>query len=106
MAVRVGVVGASGYAARELFRLFARHPDVSLEAACSREAERPLVSDLHPTLRKVVPLRCEAFDAESLASRVDCAFLALPHGATAAAAAPLLDKGVRVIDLSADYRLR
>jgi N-acetyl-gamma-glutamyl-phosphate reductase len=106
MAVRVGVVGASGYAARELFRLLARHPDVSLEAACSREAERPLVGDLHPTLRKVVPLRCEAFDADSLASRIDCAFLALPHGAAAAAAAPLLDKGVRVVDLSADYRLR
>src|SRR5215213_2286841 len=106
MAVRVGVVGASGYAARELFRLLARHPDVSLEAACSREAERPLVGDLHPTLRKVVPLRCEPFDAAALASRIECAFLALPHGAAASAAAPLLANGVRVIDLSADYRLR
>ena len=106
MAIRVGVVGASGYAARELFRLLARHPDVSLEAACSRESERPLVGDLHPTLRKVVTLRCEPFEAEALAKRIDCAFLALPHGAAAAAAAPLLAAGVRVIDLSADYRLR
>src|SRR5829696_904227 len=106
MAVRVAVVGASGYAARELFRLLARHPEARIEAACSRELERPEVGDLHPTLRTVVPLKCEPFDAESLAKRIDCAFLALPHGASASAAAPLLDKGVRVIDLSADYRLR
>ena len=53
-----------------------------------------------------MPLKCEPFDADSLAQRIDCAFLALPHGAAASAATPLLDKGVRVIDLSADYRLR
>ena len=106
MPVRVAVVGASGYAARELFRLLARHPHASIEAACSRESERPAVGDLHPTLRTVVPLKCEPFEADSLAKRIDCAFLALPHGAAASAAAPLLAKGVRVIDLSADYRLR
>lgn len=106
MSVRVAVVGASGYAARELFRLLARHPQAEIVAACSRESERPEVGDLHPTLRTVVPLKCEPFEADSLAKRIDCAFLALPHGAAAAAAAPLLDKGVRVVDLSADYRLR
>jgi N-acetyl-gamma-glutamyl-phosphate reductase len=106
MSVKVAVVGASGYAARELFRLLARHPHVELVAACSRESERPFVADLHPTLRTIVSLQCEPFEAESLAKRVTCAFLALPHGAAVSAAAPLLAKGVRVIDLSADYRLR
>jgi N-acetyl-gamma-glutamyl-phosphate reductase len=86
--------------------LLARHPNARLAVATSREAERPLVADLHPILRGRVDLRCEPFDADAVAARAQCAFLGLPHGAAAAAAAPLLARGVRVIDLSADYRLR
>ena len=106
MAIPVAVVGASGYGARELFALLARHPLAHCVAATSREAGRPAVAELHPSLHGRVDLVCETFDAAALAGRVRCAFLALPHGAAAEAAAPLLDRGVKVIDLSADYRLR
>jgi N-acetyl-gamma-glutamyl-phosphate reductase len=102
----VGIVGASGYGSRELFRILSRHRDVEIVAATSREEHLPLVSDLHPALRRTVDLRCEVFDAADLANRIDCAFLGLPHGAASEAAVPLLARGVRVIDLSADYRLR
>ena len=102
----VAIVGASGYGARELFRLLARHPGVKLAAAVSREADRPTVAELHRSLLGIVDLRCEPFDAANLAERIKCAFLSLPHGAAASAAAPLLERGVRVIDLSADYRLK
>jgi N-acetyl-gamma-glutamyl-phosphate reductase len=106
MATSAAIIGASGYGAREVMALLARHPNARLAVATSRETERPLVADLHPVLRGRVDLRCEPFDPDAVAARAQCAFLALPHGAAAAAAAPLLARGVRVIDLSADYRLR
>ncbi len=105
MSIPVAVVGASGYGARELFGLLARHPHARCVAAVSRETSGT-VADLHPSLRGRVDLPCEAFDPDRLADRVRCAFLGLPHGAAAEAAAPLLARGVKVIDLSADYRLR
>lgn len=102
----VAIVGASGYGALELIKILLRHPQAQIVAVTSRDEERSHVTKLHPSLASRLDLRCEPFDADSLAGRVDCAFLSLPHGASMAAAAPLLQRGVRVIDLSACYRLR
>jgi N-acetyl-gamma-glutamyl-phosphate reductase len=104
--VRVAVVGASGYAARELIRILLNHPSVTIAAATSRQDESPRLSDLHPSLARRIDLACEAFDPDRIAERALYAFLALPHTASMAIVPGLHQRGVRVIDLSADYRLK
>jgi N-acetyl-gamma-glutamyl-phosphate reductase len=104
--VDVAIVGASGYTALELFKLLLRHPHARVVAATSRDGQHPRVSELHPQLAGRVDLVTQEFDPDELARTVQCAFLALPHGAAQAAAAPLVERGVKVFDLSADYRLK
>src|SRR5581483_8678446 len=101
----VAIVGASGYAALELIRILLRHPAARLTAATSRQDESPRLDALHPSLARRIDLHCEAFDAGRIAERASFAFLALPHTASMAVVPELRRHGVRVIDLSADYRL-
>lgn len=103
--VRVAIVGASGYGALELIRILLRHPEVQVTMVVSRDREQPPVATLHPSLTKRLDLQCEPFDPDEVAKKADVTFLSLPHGAAMAAAAPLLERGMVVIDLSADYRL-
>jgi len=105
--VNVAILGGSGYTALELMRILLRHPHVTLVAVTSRQEETPLVSELHHSLSGRIKLRTEPFDADRLVQRgVHCAFGCLPHGTSMATIPALLEQGVRVIDLSADYRLR
>ena len=101
--VRVAVVGATGYSGAELVRLLARHPNVRIEAVTSEQAAGRSLGDVHRTLG-FLGLELEAVDAASIAPRVDFAFTALPHGASTPVVATLLDRGVRVIDIGADFR--
>lgn len=103
--VGVAVVGASGYAARELFQILLKHPQVKITVATSRKDEAPRVDALHPSLAGRIDLACEVFDADQIAQRAQYAFLALPHTASMAVVPDLRARGVKVIDLSADYRL-
>jgi N-acetyl-gamma-glutamyl-phosphate reductase len=103
--VGVAVVGASGYAARELIQILLRHPHARLTMATSRQDESPRLDALHPILARRTELCCEGFDADALAERASFAFLALPHTASMALVPALRQRSVRVIDLSADYRL-
>jgi N-acetyl-gamma-glutamyl-phosphate reductase len=105
MTTNVAIVGASGYAALELFRILLHHPGVKIAAATSRQDESPRLDALHPSLAKRIDLNCEPFDAGRIAERASFAFLALPHTASMAVVPDLRRLGVRVIDLSADYRL-
>jgi N-acetyl-gamma-glutamyl-phosphate reductase len=105
--IKIAILGGSGYTALELMKILLRHTQAEIVAVTSRKAETPLVSDLHPSLLSRIDLRCEQFDADKLVARgVRCAFGCLPHGASRVVLPQLLDRGVRVIDLSADYRLR
>ena len=103
--VGVAVVGASGYAARELIQILLKHPQVKITAATSRKDEAPRLDALHPSLTGRIDLACEVFDADRIAERARFAFLALPHTASMAVVPELRARGVKVIDLSADYRL-
>jgi N-acetyl-gamma-glutamyl-phosphate reductase len=104
---KIAILGGSGYTALELIKILLRHPDAEIVAVTSRQADLPLVADLHPSLAGRIDRRCEAFDADRLVARgVQCVFSCLPHGASMATIPALLQRGVRVIDLSADYRLR
>lgn len=105
--IRVAILGASGYTARELLLILLRHPRVEITAVVSRQEGTPLISELHPILTGRLSLRCEPLDtAELVRRRVQCAFTCLPHGVSMEVVPELLDAGLRVIDLSADYRLR
>jgi N-acetyl-gamma-glutamyl-phosphate reductase len=103
-AVRVGVVGATGYAGQELVALLARHPHAQLTTAMSSSAEsaaRPL-----PRLARLWDGTVEPLQKDRLAREVSLAFLAVPEAAAAELAPPLVDAGVRVIDLSGAFRIR
>jgi N-acetyl-gamma-glutamyl-phosphate reductase len=102
----VAIVGASGYTALELIKILLRHPGARIAVATSRQDESPRLDALHPSLARRIDLSCEVFDADRVASAAPVAFLALPHVASMAAVSELRQRGVRAIDLSADYRLK
>ena len=105
--IPIAVLGGSGYTAVELMKILVRHPHVRIAAITSRaEAGQP-ISQVHPTLLNRVNVNCEPFDADALKAKgIQCAFGCLPHGVSAEVVGPLLERGIRVIDLSADYRLK
>ena len=105
MTKKVGIIGASGYTALELIRRIVKHPEVELTTLTTRSEDMSHVADVHPSVRGALDLRLIPFNAAQFAEDVDIAFSCLPHAASAATVAPLLDAGVQVIDLSADYRL-
>jgi N-acetyl-gamma-glutamyl-phosphate reductase len=104
---KVAILGGSGYTAAELIKILLRHPGAKIEAVTSRQEGTPFVAELHPSLLGRIDLKCEPFDPDALKRRgVQCAFGCLPHGVSAESIKPLLERSIRVVDLSADYRLR
>lgn len=102
---RVAILGASGYTALELIKILLRHSEVEITVATSRQEEGVPIAAVHPSLAGRLDLGVEHLLPEQIASRADCVFSCLPHGVTASLAGSLLDAGLRMIDLSADYRL-
>ena len=101
---RVAIAGATGYAGQELVRILARHPAVTLTAAMSSgatSAPRPL-----PALNRIWEGTVTPLDVDQLVASADVVFLALPEAASAELAPKLLERGVRVIDLSGAFRIR
>ena len=99
----VSVFGAAGYTGALTARLLHRHPSLRLEALTARSDVGKSLADLYPHHR--VPLELEEFDIDRHAD-VDAAVVAYPHGAAAPIVAELRGRGVRIVDLSADFRLR
>ncbi|TKB08032.1 N-acetyl-gamma-glutamyl-phosphate reductase [Desulforhopalus sp. IMCC35007] len=104
--IKVGIIGASGYAGAELTRILCNHPQVELAMATSRQYEGIALSEVFPHLRGKVDLICENIKAEDLAKKADLFFTAVPHKTAMDLVPVLLDAGKKVIDLSADFRLR
>ncbi|MCB1666082.1 MAG: N-acetyl-gamma-glutamyl-phosphate reductase [Pseudomonadales bacterium] len=103
--IKVGIVGATGYTGVELLRLLAPRKDVRLDVITSRELQGTPVSDLFPNLRGYVDLPFSSPDTEALFD-CDVVFYATPHAVAMKTVPTLLKRGVRVIDLSADFRLK
>ncbi len=103
--IRVAVVGAAGYAGEELLRVLLRHNNVEITAITSRKSAGEAVETVFPRFTGSGLVFCEP-NAAKLAEICDVAFLALPHGLATEYAIPLLNYGVKVIDISADFRLR
>jgi N-acetyl-gamma-glutamyl-phosphate reductase len=108
-ATKVAIVGASGYAGEDLVRLLLGHPQADLTAATSRQYAGQSLAQVFPKYSyypRAKTLRFTEPNAELLAKQAEIVFLALPHGVAAEFAVPLLQLGCRVIDLSADFRIK
>jgi N-acetyl-gamma-glutamyl-phosphate reductase len=103
---RVAILGATGYTALELLKILARHPQADVTVLTSRQDGDPHISKIHPSLTGLIDVCCEQTPADQVGQKCDIAFCCLPHTASMAAVPQLLDAGCRVVDLSADYRLR
>ena len=104
--MKVGVVGASGYVGGELLRLLVTHPRVQVNSVTSRQKAGEYVHRVHPSLKGFIDITFSPMDTEKLASNCDVVFTAVPHGKANKIVKDLYDRGVKVIDLSADFRLK
>lgn len=103
--IKAGIVGGTGYTGVELLRLLSKHEGVELVAITSRGDAGTRVSDMFPSLRGRVDMAFVSPSAEAL-SKCDVVFFATPNGIAMKEAKALLDAGIRVIDLAADFRIR
>jgi N-acetyl-gamma-glutamyl-phosphate reductase len=103
--IQIGIVGATGYTGVELLRLLAGHPAVNIQVITSRGEKGLPVADLYPSLRGHVNLSFVEPDIEELAA-CDVVFFATPHGVAQSMMSDLMKHDVKVIDLSADFRIK
>ena len=103
--IKVGIIGATGYTGIELLRLLAPRKDIEIVVVTSREKEGLSVQEHFPNLRGHLELNFSAPESEAL-NACDVVFYATPHGVAMHSVPTLLDKGVRIIDLSADFRIK
>jgi N-acetyl-gamma-glutamyl-phosphate reductase len=104
--IRVGIVGATGYAGAELVRLLAGHPAVKLNLLTPRQYAGKRFDAVFPSMAGVVDLVCRDYSLDVACDRTDIIFMALPHQLPMVFIPQLLENGKRVIDLSADFRFR
>jgi len=103
--IKVGIVGATGYTGVELLRLLVRHPGVQVAVITSRAEAGMAVADMYPSLRGFLDLTFTEPDVDAL-SACDIVFFATPHGVAQNLVPALMQRNVRIIDISADFRLR
>jgi N-acetyl-gamma-glutamyl-phosphate reductase len=101
---RVGIIGASGYGGVQLVRLILEHPHLELAYLAGQKSAGQPLSEIYPHLRHALNLKIEPIDLEAIAQRCDVVFLSLPNGIACQLAPQLLERGLKVLDLSADYR--
>lgn len=106
MTLKVAIIGASGYSGAELVRILKKHPRVSLEALMADSSAGSRFSDLYPGAKGLEDRVLEKIHLDSLSSRAGFVFLALPHTFAMKIAPALLKKGLKVVDLSGDFRLK
>jgi N-acetyl-gamma-glutamyl-phosphate reductase len=104
--MKVGIIGASGYTGGELLRILAGHSECEVACATSRRYEGNEVSSVNPNLKKIIDIKFENLSAGEVAKRSDFVFTATPHGTAMGIVPELLESGVRVVDLSGDFRFK
>ncbi|MFC1548965.1 N-acetyl-gamma-glutamyl-phosphate reductase [Candidatus Omnitrophota bacterium] len=105
MMIKVGVVGATGYTGEELVEVLLKNPEVEITSLTALVDKEEQFSDLYPKFGKKISLVCKNLDVKEVAAGSDLVFLALPHTVSMKVAPQFLEKGKKVVDLSADYRL-
>ncbi len=104
--MNVGIYGASGYVGGELFRLLMQHPQVTVTAATSVTYAGEYVHRLNPNLRGETDIKFEKPNITNITKKCDLLFTATPHGVSSTLIPQLYETGIKIIDLSADFRLR
>jgi len=102
--INVGIVGASGYTGLELVKMLLNHPEFVLKYLATTSGDT-VIEAIHPSLVDVISYPVEKASVESVVEHCELVFLALPHKTSMGFAKELIDQGVKVVDLSADYRL-
>lgn len=103
--LKIGIMGASGYAGEELIRILLNHPEVKISVTAAK-IDKIKIQDLYPWLKGRLDLECMDTSAKDIAKECDCVFLALPHKVSMECVPQFLKAGIKVIDLSADFRLK
>ncbi len=103
--IKVAIIGATGYTGLELLRLLAGHPEVQVSVVTSRKEAGQKIGQIFPFLERYAHLEFIPPEPKVIAAEADLAFLCVPHGAAAQMAKEFLTAGLKVIDLSADFRL-
>ena len=104
--LRVGIIGATGYTGEEIVRILSRHSQVDLTYLSGKEDREVKIQDIFPYLKGTLDLECKAFSFDEAAEKSDLVFLSLPHTVSMQYAPLFLKAGKKVIDVSADYRLK
>ena len=104
--IKTAILGATGYTGVELVRLLSAHPAVELSFLSAGSSAGQKYSAIHPQFYGQVDTQLQPLDISLIPASIDAVFCALPHGQSAQVAAALYEKGIKVIDLSADYRLK
>lgn len=104
--VRIAIIGATAYTSREAIRLLLNHPQAEITFLCSRREPQPKINEVFPEFDGRIEMRCTAIDPDILKDCADVAMLCLPNGLSMELAPKLIDHNIRVIDFSADYRLK
>ncbi len=104
--MRIGIIGGSGYVGSELLRLLLMHPEVEVTMVTSRQSAGEFVFNIHPNLRGMTQLKFVPQDMDELKKNCDLIFTATPHGGSVNLVPKLLEVGLKVIDMSADFRLK
>lgn len=102
--INVGIIGATGYTGLELVKIILKHPHFTLSYIANSEGNTT-INSLHPSLNGVCEDEVKKADVEDIAKECELVFLAVPHKTAMAYVKPLMELGVKVVDLSADYRL-
>ena len=103
--MRIGVIGASGYVGGEILRLLVSHPKVEISMVTSRQYVGEYISRVQPSLKGFTELTFSELNYDKLSDKCDLVFTSVPHGTAVDIVKELYDRGMKVIDLSADYRL-
>lgn len=102
--IRIAIVGATGYAGAELVRILSAHPEVELTVLTSRQFAGVRFDQVYPAFNGVIDLVCEAYSQDRICDRADVVFMALPHQLPMSFVPEFIERGKKVIDLSADFR--
>ena len=102
--IRVSVLGATGYAGVELVRLLCSHKEVELSCIVSKSFAGKKISEIYPNFKNILDKELDDLDVDFVAENSDLVFTALPHGASKEVIPALYNKGVKIIDLSGDFR--
>jgi N-acetyl-gamma-glutamyl-phosphate reductase len=106
MKTRVGIIGATGYTGVELLRLLLRHPEVEVAALTSQKFAGLSIDQVFPSVMKDLRLKCEELNLDQISKETDFIFTAVPHKTAMETVPMVVQRGKRVVDLSADFRFK